>query len=239
MIIQRYESQALNGNLTPLSDNVKKRRGVYNMNRDFLKDLGLETDQVQEIMKEYGKSVNHYQDEIKKFEDKNEALNDKLKEVESSKDEVEKLNDKVEKLKEENKGLSESVKEYKKQVSQNELDKSILKHVSKDAHDPDDVFKFIDKEKFEYDEETGEVSNLEEVLTELRESKPYLFNGAELSGGVEQSTEEAENNEPKKQVGYRSSSQQGNAPKEIDYSALGKEQALKIFGNKQEDINYE
>lgn len=200
------------------------------MNRDFLKDLGLETDQVQEIMKEYGKSVNHYQDEIKKFEDKNEALNDKLKEVKNSKDEVERLNDKVEKLKEENKGLSESVKEYKKQVSQNELDKRILKHVSKDAHDPDDVFKFIDNDKFEYDEETGEVSNLDEVLTELRESKPYLFASVEADTNVEDQTDVKD--EPKKQVGYRSSSQQGNAPKEIDYSELGKEQALKIFGSK-------
>ncbi|WP_239734674.1 hypothetical protein [Mammaliicoccus sp. G-M28] len=42
-------------------------------------------------------------------------------------------------------------------------------------HDPDDIFKVLDKDLFQINIETGEVINLDEVLEEVRKEKSYLF----------------------------------------------------------------
>ncbi|MEB8067510.1 phage scaffolding protein [Mammaliicoccus fleurettii] len=51
----------------------------------------------------------------------------------------------------------------------------MIKNVSRDIHDPDDIFKVLDKDRFQINIETGEVINLDEVLEEVRKEKSYLF----------------------------------------------------------------
>ncbi|MGI2312108.1 hypothetical protein [Staphylococcus cohnii] len=71
--------------------------------------------------------------------------------------------------------LKQELERHKDLIDGYELDKAILKNVSRDMHDPDDIFKVIDRSRFKVDSETGEVVNLDEMLEEVSEQKSYLF----------------------------------------------------------------
>ncbi|TFU56505.1 hypothetical protein E4T93_13845, partial [Mammaliicoccus lentus] len=155
---------------------LTKRKERMNMNRETLKALELSDEQIDKVMAEHGKSVSDKQSQI-------DETNNKVKELENDKESLSKQVTALEKkandynsLEEKNNQLQEEIKDYKVKVATNDLDKQILKEVSKDAHDPDDVFLFIDKDKFNRDEETGEITNFNDVMQELRSSKAYLFN---------------------------------------------------------------
>lgn len=199
------------------------------MNRETLKALELSDEQIDKVMAEHGKSVSDKQSQI-------DETNNKVKELENDKESLSKQITALEKkandydsLEEKNNQLQEEIKDYKIQVSSNDLDKQILKEVSKDAHDPDDVFLFIDKDKFNRDEETGEITNFNDVMQELRSSKAYLFN---QSGTTDEGSNPSED-EGKKQSNpeYKSGGQQGNGKQEVNYEKKGKELADKLFQN--------
>lgn len=202
------------------------------MNRETLKALELSDEQIDKVMAEHGKSVSDKQSQI-------DETNNKVKELENDKESLSKQVTALEKkandynsLEEKNNQLQEEIKDYKIQVSSNELDKQILKEVSKDAHEPDDVFLFLDKDKFNRDEETGELTNFYEVMSELREDKPYLFNQtieSNNNGGSEGEGNPPPNND------YKSGGQPGNPKQEIDYSKRGKDLAKELFGKNKEE----
>lgn len=208
------------------------------MNRDELKELGLDAETVKEVMKMYGKSVSGYQSDIEKAENEVAELktsvkekDDELKSLKDKEGKNDELNSKIEELKNE-------VNDYKKQLSNNAVDKEILKSVSKDAHDADDVFKFIDRDSFEIDEKTGEVTNLKEVLDDLRKDKPYLFAQVKSSDdeGNTNGNEEGEKGTEKgssQNASYYTNSQRGNKKPETDHKALGKRQAEDVWGKKE------
>lgn len=198
------------------------------MNRETLKALELSDEQIDKVMAEHGKSVSDKQSLI-------DETNNKVKELENDKESLSKQVTALEKkandyssLEEKNNQLQEEIKDYKIQVSSNDLDKQILKEVSKDAHDPDDVFLFIDKDKFNRDEETGEITNFNDVMQELRSSKAYLFNQTIESNNKGDS--EGEDNPPPNND-YKSGGQQGNGKQEVNYEKKGKELADKLFQN--------
>lgn len=197
------------------------------MNRETLKALELSDEQIDKVMAEHGKSVSDKQSQI-------DETNNKVKELENDKESLSKQVTALEKkandynsLEEKNNQLQEEIKDYKIQVSSNELDKQILKEVSKDAHDPDDVFLFIDKDKFNRDEETGEITNFNDVMQELRSSKAYLFNQSSNPAGSEGNPEDKE--EKPGNPEYKSGGQQGNGKQEVNYEKKGKELADQLF----------
>lgn len=197
------------------------------MNRETLKALELSDEQIDKVMAEHGKSVSDKQSQI-------DETNNKVKELENDKESLSKQVTALEKkandynsLEEKNNQLQEEIKDYKIQVSSNELDKQILKEVSKDAHDPDDVFLFIDKDKFNRDEETGEITNFNDVMQELRSSKAYLFNQSSNPAGSEGNPEGKE--EKPGNPEYKSGGQQGNGKQEVNYEKKGKELADQLF----------
>lgn len=197
------------------------------MNRETLKALGLSDEQIEKVMAEHGKSVSEKQskltekdNEIKSLETEKETLSKQITTLEK------KAND-YDKLEGTNKELQEQIKDFEVQVASNELDKKILKEVSKDAYDPDDVFLFIDKDKFNRDEESGDITNFNEVMNELRENKAYLFNQSNTSndeGGSEEEDTPPPNNN------YKSGGQSGNGKQKVDYSKRGKELANELTG---------
>ncbi|RIN79434.1 phage scaffolding protein [Mammaliicoccus sciuri] len=202
------------------------------MNRETLKALELSDEQIEKVMAENGKDIQDIKSqlsdkdtEIKSLESEKETLSKQITTLEK------KAND-YDKLEGTNKELQEQIKDYKVQVASNDLDKKILKEVSKDAHDPDDVFLFIDKHKFNRDEESGDITNFNEVMNELRETKAYLFNQTNTSkdegGSEEEDTLPANNN-------YKSGVQTGNGKQKVDYSKRGKELANELTGKQKEE----
>lgn len=197
------------------------------MNRETLKALELSDEQIDKVMAEHGKSVSDKQSQI-------DETNNKVKELENDKESLSKQVTALEKkandynsLEEKNNQLQEEIKDYKVKVATNDLDKQILKEVSKDAHDPDDVFLFIDKDKFNRDEETGEITNFNDVMQELRSSKAYLFNQSSNPAGSESNPEGKE--EKPGNPEYKSGGQQGNGKQEVNYEKKGKELADQLF----------
>lgn len=197
------------------------------MNRETLKALELSDEQIDKVMAEHGKSVSDKQSQI-------DETNNKVKELENDKESLSKQVTALEKkandynsLEEKNNQLQEEIKDYKVKVATNDLDKQILKEVSKDAHDPDDVFLFIDKDKFNRDEETGEITNFNDVMQELRSSKAYLFNQSSNPAGSEGNPKGKE--EKPGNPEYKSGGQQGNGKQEVNYEKKGKELADQLF----------
>lgn len=202
------------------------------MNRETLKALELSDEQIEKVMAENGKDIQDIKSqlsekdtEIKSLEAEKETLSKQITTLEK------KAND-YDKLEGTNKELQEQIKDFKVQVASNELDKKILKEVSKDAHEPDDIFLFLDRDKFNHDEESGDITNFYEVMNELRENKAYLFNQTNTSndegGSEEEGTPPPNNN-------YKSGGQSGNGKPKVDYSKRGRDLANELFGKQKEE----
>lgn len=194
------------------------------MNRDELKALELSSEQIEAVMSSYGKSTQDLKSQIDNSTKELEALKKEKSELESKVTDTESMESKISELEKEKAELSSK-------ISDNELDKQILKVISKDAHDPDDIFKFIDKEQFERDEESGDITNFDEVINAVKESKPYLFNK------VDTDNKQEDNSESKKPNNYSTNKQQENKKPEIDYSKQGKALAELIHGKQGGNTN--
>lgn len=205
------------------------------MNRETLKALELSDEQIEKVMAENGKDIQDIKaqlsdkdTEIKSLETEKETLSKQITTLEK------KAND-YDKLEGTNKELQEQIKDFKVQVASNELDKKILKEVSKDAYDPDDVFLFIDKDKFNRDEESGDITNFNEVMNELRENKAYLFNSDGVISGSKDETLETDEEVISHNTDYKSGGQSGNGKQKVDYSKRGRDLANELFGKQKEE----
>lgn len=205
------------------------------MNRETLKALELSDEQIEKVMAEHGKSISEKQsqltekdNEIKSLATEKETLSKQITTLEKKANDYDKLEDT-------NKELQEQIKDFKVQVASNELDKKILKEVSKDAYDPDDVFLFIDKDKFNRDEESGDITNFNEVMNELRENKAYLFNSDGVISGSKDETLETDEEVISHNTDYKSGGQSGNGKQKVDYSKRGRDLANELFGKQKEE----
>lgn len=205
------------------------------MNRETLKALELSDEQIEKVMAENGKDIQDIKSqlsekdtEIKSLETEKETLSKQVTTLEKKANDYDKLEDS-------NKELQEQIKDFKVQVASNELDKKILKEVSKDAYDPDDVFLFIDKEKFNRDEESGDITNFNEVMNELRENKAYLFNSDGVISGSKDETLETDEEGISHNTDYKSGGQSGNGKQKVDYSKRGRDLANELFGKQKEE----
>ncbi|MCD8898344.1 phage scaffolding protein [Mammaliicoccus sciuri] len=205
------------------------------MNRETLKALELSDEQIEKVMAENGKDIQDIKSqlsdkdtEIKSLETEKETLSKQITTLEKKANDYDKLEDS-------NKELQEQIKDFKVQVASNELDKKILKEVSKDAYDPDDVFLFIDKDKFNRDEESGDITNFNEVMNELRENKAYLFNSDGVISDSKDETLEPDEEVISHNTDYKSGGQSGNGKQKVDYSKRGRDLANELFGKQKEE----
>ena len=142
------------------------------MNRKELKGINLSDDQMRRVMALYGQSIKQHSNKIKELEADNEMLSNKINDIDKQSSNED---NSVLELENERDYLILELERHKDLINEGELDKAILKNVSRDMHDPDDIFKVLDKDRFQINRETGEVINLDEVLGEVREQKAYLF----------------------------------------------------------------
>lgn len=142
------------------------------MNRQQLRDIKLSAEQIKRVMALYGQSINQQSNKIKELEADNEMLTNKINNIDNQSSNDDK---RVLELESERDYLKQELIRQKDLINECELDKVILKKVSRDMHDPEDIFKVLDKGRFQINNDTGEVINLDEVLEELRGQKAYLF----------------------------------------------------------------
>lgn len=145
------------------------------MNREQLRDIKLSAEQVKRVMAMYGQSVKQYENtknEYYEVNEENEMLHMRNEKVEK---EAEKLRNNIKSISIERDYLKKEIEGYQAKINEYQIELAILKSVAQDMHDPDDIFKVIDKDRFEVNADTGEVINLNEVLSEVRKQKKYLF----------------------------------------------------------------
>lgn len=145
------------------------------MNREQLRVINLTDEQINRVMAMYGQSVKQYENtknEYYEVNEENEMLymrNDKVEK------EAEKLRNNIKTISIERDYLKKEIEGYQAKINEYQIELAILKNVAQDMHDPYDIFKVIDKDRFEVNADTGEVINLNEVLSEVRKQKKYLF----------------------------------------------------------------
>lgn len=145
------------------------------MKREFLRGLGIDEDHIPKILDEHHDSLKEYKESANKVTD----LEAQLK---TANDELSKRDTQIEELKSstDSEDLQKKINDYKadnekyeQTLSKVKLESAIKLAVAKDANDANDVLALLDKEGLELDGET--VKGLDDKLTALRESKPYLF----------------------------------------------------------------
>ena len=148
------------------------------MNREFLEGLGLEKETIDKVMAEHGKTVNDTKgnldtvtterDDLKQqLVDRDAQLNDLSDKVKDS----EELTDEIDRLKEVN---QTSTTELQEKINQQAFDFSLEKALTgAKVRNPKAVKALLDTEKIKLDGET--LLNLDDQLTGLKESDPYLF----------------------------------------------------------------
>lgn len=159
------------------------------MNREFLKELGLNNEQVEAVMAEYGKSINSYKEKADKVDslqsqiddykqqlaDRDKQLDDLSKQVKDN----EELTAEIERLKEENKTATEEFQQkLEKQAFEFALERALNKAGAKN---PKAVKALLDTEKIKFVDEN--LIGLEEQLSALKESDGYLF-GDDIPAGL-------------------------------------------------------
>src|SRR5690625_2869647 len=149
------------------------------MNREQLKALGLTDEQVDSVMKEYGKSIN----DIKEKADKTEALESK---IEDYKQQIEERDTQLEELKKvDAKGLQEKIDELQQQNEttkteyEEKLQQQAFEHKLESTlsaakvKNVKAVKALLDLDSIKLDGE--KLLGLDDQLTNLKENESYLF----------------------------------------------------------------
>jgi chromosome segregation ATPase len=155
------------------------------MKREFLTDLGLETEQVNKIMAEHGKTVNSLKDEADKAKDDADALkgqlsdrDKQLKDLSKKAEGNEDLQEQIKKLQEDNKKVKH---DYEQKLTEKTFDYSLDKALADaKAKNPKAVKALLNKEAIKLDGD--KLLGLEEQLKSIQESDGYLFGDNEAPG---------------------------------------------------------
>lgn len=147
------------------SQNVK---GTIHMKRSFLSAMGLSDEQIDSIMSEHGKTANGLRDEVDGLKDELGNRDKQIKDLQGSTGDAEDLKTKLAAAEQKN-------TEWQTKYNQSQKTASVKLAVAKDAHDADDIVRFIDIEKLNVKED-GTIEGLDAEVSRLKESKPYLFN---------------------------------------------------------------
>lgn len=138
------------------------------MKRAFLSAMGLSDEQIDSIMSEHGKTANGLRDEVDGLKDELGNRDKQIKDLQGSTGDAEDLKTKL--------AAAEATNsEWQNKYNQSQKTASVKLAVAKDAHDADDIVRFIDIEKLNVKED-GTIEGLDAEVSRLKESKPYLFN---------------------------------------------------------------
>ncbi len=112
-----------------------------------------------------------------RLNDKNTEIKDLKEELTNRDKQIETLEKSVKQdseLQNELEQLKQTNADWQNKYQESQLNNAIKLGVAKDANDPNDILAFINKDGLEVQED-GEVKGLDDALSNLRESKPYLF----------------------------------------------------------------
>ncbi len=136
--------------------------------------------------------LNDALDEAKEGMVPRSRLNDKNQEIQDLQDQIEERDGQIETLKnsvEDDSELQQQIQDlqtenqnWSEKYSKSQLNSAIKLAVAKDANDANDVLALLDKEGLELDEDGETVKGLDDKVTALRESKPYLFQSQKKTG---------------------------------------------------------
>lgn len=195
------------------------------MNREFLKEIGLEDEAIDKIMAEHGKTVNQTKDELTSAQSERDSLKEQLSERDTQLEDLrgkaqgnEELQATIDSLKEANTQAKESYeKQLKEQKFNYELDRELM---TAQARNPVAVRALLDTEVIKLDED-GKIKGLSEQLEGLKESDSYLF--------------ASEEGAPPSNSNFKpGSAQKTNNPKEVDPYDAGRQKALERHKKEEE-----
>lgn len=119
-----------------------------------------------------------------RLNDKNTEIKDLKEELTNRDKQIETLEKSVKQdseLQNELDQLKQTNADWQTKYQESQLNNAIKLGVAKDANDPNDILAFINKDGLEVQED-GEVKGLDDALSNLRESKPYLFADIKKTG---------------------------------------------------------
>lgn len=119
-----------------------------------------------------------------RLNDKNTEIKDLKEELTNRDNQIETLEKSVKQdseLQNELEQLKQTNADWQTKYQESQLNNAIKLGVAKDANDPNDILAFINKDGLEVQED-GEVKGLDDALSNLRESKPYLFADIKKTG---------------------------------------------------------
>jgi len=144
------------------------------LNRKMLEEMGLEKEQIDKIMKAHGKGIEGFKADIAKKDEEIESLakqvedaNEQISEFEKEGLDIEEVQKQVKEYKEK----FEAAKKEREELEYNYNLKEALKEYQ--PHDVNDLLLFIDKDDVVYKD--GKFVNLDQIMDEVKESKPYWF----------------------------------------------------------------
>lgn len=172
------------------------------MNREFLKEQGLNDDQIEAVMKEYGKSINDIKNKADKVDGLESQIGDLEKQIQDRDKQLEDLGNKVKdneeltaeinRLKDENKTTREEFEErLQKQAFEFTLERALNQAGAKNLKA---VKALIDTEKINLVD--GTLIGLDEQLTALKKSDSYLFGEDQPPGLKGRTPHETDTNPP-------------------------------------------
>ena len=151
------------------------------MNREFLKELGLEDDKIDQIMKEHGKSVKEHKKKAEKVDALEEQIDDYKNQLSERDEQLEELSEKakgneeltqqIEELKQQNETTKN---EYEQKLQQQAFDHTLENSLTgAKVKNTKAVKALLDMDTIKLDGDT--LKGLDEQLNGLKESDPYLF----------------------------------------------------------------
>src|SRR5690625_2808100 len=151
------------------------------MNREFLRNLGLNDDQVNEVMREYGKSINDYKEKAEQADGLQSQIDDYKEQIKQRDEQLdtlskqakdnEELTAEIDRLKEENKTATEKLQD---KLEQQAFDFALERALNKaGAKNEKAVKALLDVESIKLDGDT--LLGLDDQLKVLKESDEYLF----------------------------------------------------------------
>lgn len=158
------------------------------MNREFLEKLGLGKEQIDDIMKEYGKSINDLKEQVSEvdtlkaqiddYKDQIEERDGQLEKLSKLTEDNEELTTTIEQLKEDNKTATE---ELQNKLDQQAFDFSLDKALSgAGVRNSKAVRALLDTESIKFDGE--KLLGLDDQLEKIKETDDYLFQSNEPEG---------------------------------------------------------
>ncbi|TPR41295.1 phage capsid protein [Apilactobacillus micheneri] len=152
------------------------------MKREDLKELGLDSEKIDSIMKLHGQSINDIKDKYSNYDElkaqnddltKQVAKNDKdLKTLRSQAKDNEELSDKIKSLEADNKTFKEN---SEKQINQMKLDNAVDGVLSNNnVRNSKAVKGLLDMDSVKFDDD-GKLTGLDDQIAGLKKSDSYLF----------------------------------------------------------------